>query len=107
MCLAFISGLEQGWKEGHEHGVTAAQFPGGWPKDEQKALSNLSTKQLEASLAAMKVDVPCIPTYVTLAQERDILVKFIREHSLLTVAMTSRVMWLAFQDAFACQLTPK
>src|SRR5712664_1944931 len=36
MCLAFVSGLEQGWKEGHEHGVVAAQFPEGWQKDEQK-----------------------------------------------------------------------
>lgn len=107
MCLAFVSGLELGWKEGHEHGVTAAQFPEWWPKDEKKALSTLPLKQLEAAQAAMTVDVPCIPDYVTIGQKRDIVVKYIREQEkqgnfLIPLALTSHVAWLAFQQAFYC-----
>jgi hypothetical protein len=107
MCLAFVAGLELGWKEGHEHGVTAAQFPDGWPKDERKALAALPVKQLEASQAAMTVDVPCIPDYVTLGQKRDIIVKYIRDQQkagnfLIPIALTSHIAWLAYQQAFYC-----
>ena len=79
MCIGYVAGLVEGWKEGHEHGVEAAQFPDGWPQDEKNALTALPVKQLQVATAAMKVDVPCIPDYVTIGQERDILVKYIRE----------------------------
>jgi hypothetical protein len=107
MCFGFLSGLEQGWKEGHEHGVIAAQVPEGWPSDEQKALATLPTKQIEAAHSAMTVDVPCVPDYVTLGQKRDIVVKYIQEQErkgnfLIPSAFTSRVVWLAFQEAFQC-----
>jgi hypothetical protein len=107
MCVGYVAGLIEGWKEGHEHGVVAAQFPDGWPKDEQKALAALPTKQLQIAIAAMKIDVPCIPDYVTIGQERDILIKFIRNHPLLSVGTTPRVIWLAFQEAFPCTLQSK
>lgn len=107
MCLAYVAGLAEGWKEGHEHGVTAAQFPDGWPEDEEKAVKALPLKQLQAANAAMKVDVPCIPDYVTIGQMRDILAKYIREHPLIDPAMTHHVIWLAFQQAFPCTLQPK
>ncbi len=111
MCLAFVSGLEQGWKEGHEHGVVATQFPEGWPKDEKKALAALPFKQLQAGQAAMTIDVPCIPDYVTIGQERDIIVKYMRESEkkgnfFLSLDLTSHMMWLAFQDAFPCPVQP-
>ena len=111
MCLAYVAGIEHGWKEGHEHGVVAAEFPEGWPKDEQKSLANLPLKQLQAGQAAMKVDVPCIPDYVTIGQERDIVVKYIRDQEgkgnfLIPVAFTSRVVYLAFQQAFQCPAQP-
>jgi len=111
MCLAYVAGLIEGWEEGHEHGVTAAQFPDGWPKDEEKALKALPLKQLQSANAAMKVDVPCIPDYVNIGQERDILVRYIREQQannpFIGVAMTHRVMWLAYQQAFPCTMQPK
>lgn len=112
MCVAYVAGLEQGWKEGHEHGVLAAQFPNGWPKDETKALAALPVKQLEAGQAAMTIDVPCIPDYVTLGQQVDIIVKYIREqekkgNAFISVSLTRRVMWLAYQEAFPCVQTPK
>ena len=106
MCFAFLSGLEQGWKEGHEHGVVAAQFPAGWPNDEEKALAALPAKQLQAAHTAMSVDVPCIPEYVTLSQKRDIVAKYIKKNPLLGVAFTSRVVWVAFQEAFPCPSQP-
>ena len=111
MCLGYVAGLTEGWKEGHEHGVTAAEFPDGWPQDEEKAIKALPVRQLELSVAAMKRDVPCIPDYVTLGQLRDILVKYIREQQaknpFIGVAMTHRVMYLAFQRAFPCTMQPK
>jgi hypothetical protein len=111
MCLGYMAGLIEGWKEGHEHGVTAAQFPDGWPQDEKKALSTLPLKQLQAANAAMNVDVPCIPDYVNVGQERDILVKYIRDQQktnlFIGIAMTHRIIYLAFQEAFSCKLQPK
>jgi hypothetical protein len=105
MCLGYLSGLEQGWKEGHENGVVAAQFPEGWPKDEKKALAALPQKQLQASSAAVKVDVPCIPDWVTIGQKRDIVVKYLRDqekHPFMTMALTAWVVWLAYHEAFPC-----
>lgn len=107
MCIGYVAGLIDGWREGHEHGVAAAQFPDGWPKDEQKALAALPLKQLQGASAAMKLDVPCIPDYVTIGQERDILVKYIRDNPFVGIALTQRVMWLAFQQAFPCTMQPK
>ena len=107
MCIGYVAGLVEGWKEGHEHGVAAAQFPEGWPQDQEKALAALPLKQLQAANLAMNVDVPCVPDYITIGQERDILVKYIRSNPLLGAAMTHRVIWLAFQEAFPCKLHPK
>jgi hypothetical protein len=111
MCVGYVAGLTDGWKEGHTHGVVAAQFPDGWPKDEDKAIKALPLKQLESADAAMKVDIPCIPDYVTIGQERDALVKYIREQQktnpLIGIALTRHVIWLAFQQAFPCTLQPK
>src|SRR5581483_8575499 len=111
MCIAYVAGLVEGWKEGHEHGVLAAQFPSAWPQDEKRALSTLPLKQLQAATAAMKTDVPCFPDYVNIGQEKDLLLKYIREQEktnpFIGVAMTHRVMWLAFQQAFPCTLQPK
>jgi hypothetical protein len=107
MCLAYVSGLEQGWKEGHEHGVVAAQFPEGWPKDESKGLASLPVKQLGTAKAAMSIDVPCVPDYIMIGQKRDIVVRYIQEQEkkgnfLIPIALTSHVVWLAFQEAFQC-----
>jgi Rap1a immunity proteins len=110
LCMGYVAGLIEGWKEGHEHGVMAAQFPDGWPQDEKKALGTLPLKQLRSATAAMSVDVPCIPDYETIGQERDIVVKYIREQQaknpFINAAMTHRVIWLAFQEAFPCKLQP-
>src|SRR5579864_1457380 len=107
MCFAYMRGLIDGWKEGHEHGVAAAQFPDGWPKDEEKSIKALPLKQLEAASAAMKRDVPCEPSYVTQGQERDIVLKYIHAQEskgnfLIGMALTSHVTYLAFQEAFLC-----
>lgn len=106
MCLTFVSGLEQGWKEGHEHGVMAAQFPGEWPKDEKKALESVPPKQLQAIHAAMSTDVPCVPDYVTTGQKRDIVVKYIRgqvkANGFMALVPTYRMVYFAFQDEFPC-----
>jgi hypothetical protein len=111
MCFAYLSGLSQGWKAGHEHGVAAAQFPEGWPKDEEKAVKSLPPKQLQAALTAMSSDVPCIPDYVTIGQHRDIVVKYIRDQEkqgnpFMGVALSSRIVYLAFQAAFPCAAQP-
>lgn len=102
MCFGYLAGLTEGWKEGHEHGVVAAQFPKGWPSDEKKALAHLPLRQLETVQAAMNVDVPCIPESITIGEERGIVVKFIRNNMSLTTALTRRVVWLAFREAFPC-----
>jgi hypothetical protein len=53
----------------------------------------------------MSVDVPCIPDYVTIGQERDIIVKYMRNSEkqgnfFLAADLTSHMMWLAFEEAF-------
>lgn len=68
----------------------------------KEGFGNSLNKELSDATAAMKVDVPCIPDYVTLGQEQDIIVKFIRKNMLLTIARTTRVVPVAFQEAFPC-----
>jgi hypothetical protein len=106
MCFGYLAGLTEGWKEGHEHGVVAAQFPKGWPNDVKKGLAHLPLKQVETVQAAMTVDVPCIPDSTTIGEERDVVVKFIRKDMSLTTALTSRVVPLAFREAFPCSAQP-
>ena len=111
LCVGYVVGVSQGWKEGHEHGVVAAQFPDGLPKDEEKAVKALPLKQLQAAHAAMARDVPCIPDYVTVGQERDIVVKYVRDQEkkgnpFIRMVLTPHIVWLAFQAAFLCPAQP-
>lgn len=73
LCLAYLTGLVEGWKEGHEHGVMAAYFPAGAPLPEAlpAALKSLPDKDLEAANAAMKNDVPCLPDHITFGELND------------------------------------
>lgn len=109
MCIAYVVGLEDGWQEGHEHGVIAAQFPGAWPKDEQAALKTLPLKQLETGSTAMKTDVPCIPDYVTTGQRVDIILEYIREQEkqnpFYRAVPMRRVIYFAYQKTFVCPAT--
>jgi hypothetical protein len=59
----------------------------------------------------MSIDVPCVPDYVTVGQERDIVVKYIRDQEkqgnpFIRMALMSRIVWLAFQSAFLCPAQP-
>jgi len=39
LCFDYLSGLADGWQEGHEHGVIAAHFPAAYPSDLKKSLA--------------------------------------------------------------------
>ena len=108
LCLAYLAGLVDGWKEGHEHGVLAAHFPAGvpLPRDVSTALKSLSDKEVGAASAAMENDVPCLPEHLTFGELKDTAVKYIRDqltpNPFLRSVPTFRMVPLALRDAFPC-----
>jgi hypothetical protein len=108
LCLGYLNGLVEGWKEGHEHGVLAARFPAGVPKPEEmdKALKTLSAEQLKADVAGMSNDVPCLPEHLTFGDLNDAVVKGLHERAdkspFARIFLTSRTVPQVLQDAFPC-----
>jgi Ssp1 endopeptidase immunity protein Rap1a len=104
LCLGYLTGLIDGWKEGHEHGVVAAHFTAGFPQDEFAAFKAMPEKERQDMGVAFKVDVPCLPDKVTLGELRDIVVKWIQDSKdpLLSELRTSRAVELALRAAFPC-----
>ena len=106
VCLGYLTGLYEGWKEGHEHGVLAATFPAGVPRDLETALKSLSLKELEAVRAAFENDVPCTPDDMTFGELQAVVVKYFcrefEEDPLSSILLTSRKFPEALRDAFPC-----
>ena len=116
VCSGYLTGLYEGWKEGHEHGVLAAKFPAGVPRDLSTALKSLSDEELESTLAAFDNDVPCIPDHITSGELREVVVKYLRrevEGKILffEILLTSRMFPEALREAYPCPVakpaTPK
>jgi len=109
LCLAYLTGLYEGWEEGNAHGVFAALCPedlaaisAGVPRD----LKSVSDQQLQAQVTAMKTDVPCTPKHITIGEVKDVVVKYIRgrvgNSGFARLASTSALVPLALRDAFPC-----
>lgn len=115
VCLAYLTGVYDGWEEGHEHGVLAAKFPAGVPRDLSTALKSLSLEEVRTTLAAFKNDVPCTPNDMTFGQLQEVVVKYLRREvekkPLFTLLLTSRMFLGALREAFPCPVakpaTPK
>lgn len=105
LCIGYLTGLKEGWKEGHEHGVMAAHFPGGVPRGlaEAEAWKSMPTEELRAMGAEMKNDVPCLPEHLTVGQLNDAVIQYIRrQNPIMLIVPTARMVPAAMQDAFPC-----
>ncbi len=115
VCRAYLWGLYEGWKEGHKHGVLAAKFPAGIPRDLSTAVNSLPGEELEATAAAFENDVPCIPDDTTDGELYDIVVKYLRDHiegrPFSNFLLMRTVFPVALREAFPCPVaepaTPK
>ncbi|HEV1992993.1 MAG TPA: PEGA domain-containing protein [Candidatus Acidoferrum sp.] len=112
LCYGYLAGVIDGWQEGHEHGVMAAHFPAGIPRDKSDPfrleLKSVSLNELQAMGAASKNDVPCLPDHITIGQTSDVVIKYIRDYSLKNpfwrIMLTSRFVAPALRDAFPCPI---
>lgn len=106
LCLAYVNGLFEGWKEGHEHGVLAAHFPAGVPHDLSEAFKALPTEELKAVGAALSNGVPCTPENMTFGELKKILVDYleaqVKKNPLLNLTLTSRFLAKSLHDKFPC-----
>ena len=106
LCLGYLNGLYEGWEEGHQHGVLAAKFPAGVPRDLSTAVKSLSPEEMRTTLAAFKNDVPCTPDHMTFGELQEVVVKYLRgqvkENPLFTLLLTSRMFPVALREAFPC-----
>ena len=106
MCFAYLTGIAEGFKDGHEHGVVAAQFPEGFPKDEPAALKTLPLKQLNAASGAMKSDVHCLPEHISFGELNNTVVKYTRDainkNGLMSLVPTYRMVQFALRDSYPC-----
>ena len=106
LCLGYLAGLIEGWREGHAHGVVAAHFSAGVPRDVPTALESLSIKEREAVGAAIINDVPCLPEQITVGELEEAILKHIRgqldQNSFLRIAPTCAMVPRALREAFPC-----
>jgi hypothetical protein len=103
LCIAYLEGIEEGWQEGHEHGVVAMQFPGNYPRDLKAALNTVSQQQLKDASLAMNTDVPCEPENLTSGDRLRKVLDYMRSHQLLLVlTLSSRVIPLALRESYPC-----
>jgi hypothetical protein len=111
LCIGYLTGLIEGWQEGHDQGVLAAHFPAGVPRNESDPfhadLKSVSSNELQAMSAALKNDVPCLPDRLTNGETMDVVIKYIRDFSLKNpflwqVFPTSRFVAPALRGAFPC-----
>jgi hypothetical protein len=106
LCLGYLTGLKEGWEEGHVHGVEAVFFPDGVALDISDGVKSLSTKELEAANKAMNNDVPCLPEHATLGDLKDGVIKYMRDqiraNPVLSIAPTSRLFPTSLRRAFPC-----
>lgn len=108
MCLAYVSGIIDGWQEGHDHGVLAVYFPEGVPQrsDLVTALKSLSDKDFETYRAANSNDILCLPDRITFGQILEAALKSLREQTTAIPAFrllpTFRMVIPALQSAYPC-----
>lgn len=106
LCLGYVNGLYEGWKEGHDHGVMATHLHSAVPLDWRPALKSMSAKELDILDAEIKTDVPCVPDRATFGDLRGVVAKYLREevkkNSLSTLALTSHLFPYALRAAFPC-----
>ncbi len=106
LCLGYLKGLMEGWQEGHEHGVMAAHFPDGVPRDVTNAVKSLPDKEIDAMGAEFKNGVPCLREHISIGGIREIVVNYIRDQvtasPLMGLVPTSRMFPLALLAAFPC-----
>src|SRR5215469_18483851 len=79
LCSAYLTGLKEGWEEGHAHGVEAVFFPDGVPLNISGGFKSLCTKELEAANKAMSDDVQCLPEHLTLGDLKDGVINSMRD----------------------------
>jgi hypothetical protein len=106
LCLGYTTGIYEGWKEGHEHGVIAAHFPEGFPVDESAALKKLSLAELRVTSRAMSVDVPCMPDSLSFGDMQKAVINYLRDdvkkNAFMGLMLTSRAVPRALTATYAC-----
>lgn len=108
LCVGYVSGLYEGWKEGHDHGVLVANLHAAVPLDPSPVLKSMPTKEITAIDTEMKTDIPCVPDHVTFGDLKDAVVKYFRDElkktPFLGLVPTSRLFPYALLNAFPCRV---
>jgi hypothetical protein len=107
LCLGYLAGMVEGWREGHERGVLITHFPTGIPSDLTAALKSLSDREFKEVGRELESDVPCLEEHITMGEMLDTMIKHIRaefdKNPLMKMVPTSRIVSFVLPKAFPCK----
>jgi hypothetical protein len=107
-CVAYLTGIIDGWQEGHEHGVAAMVFPKGIPDIDhyEQAVHSLSTEQMNVANSGMNADPMCIPEHISTSEVLNVVVGYIQaqiaKNPARGIALTARMVHPALKGTFRC-----
>ncbi len=114
MCLAYLEGLYEGWKEGNSHGVVVAHVHAPPPRDSkamEAAFESMSPKELEAVRGDLKTDVPCVPEHMTFGDLLNTAVAYFQTEEkrspFAAAYLTANILPDALRSAFPCSNSQK
>jgi hypothetical protein len=107
-CVAYLTGIIDGWQQRHEHGVDAVAFPKGIPDIEhyQQRIHSLSTEQLNVVVSGMNADPMCVPEHISTGEVLNVVVRYIQgqiaKNPAMGIALTARMVHPALKGTFRC-----
>lgn len=108
ICITYLSGLIDGWQEGHQHGVDVMLFPAGIPNTDHygAALKSLPIEQLKIGAAASKADPMCVPEHITQGEVLTVVVRYIKadiaKNTWTSMIPTARMVHPALKGTYRC-----
>jgi hypothetical protein len=110
ICVAYATGLAQGWEEGHVYGIFASHLANGMPADLGPAIESMSSIDRHKIVTAGERGNSCIPNSVTVGQIRDTLIRYARTQIQKTPSLgntpISHMVQKALFESFPCPSSP-
>ena len=101
ICLTYMTGVIDGWREGHDQGVMTAAFPNGVPRDLSGALKSMSQADLARTRKQLNNGALCIPEHMSIGGVERVVLDYFRAKKVV-FGKSSRLIAWALADSFPC-----